>query len=402
MGKTVYIFSQYAVSPNIPGGTRHFNIAAELTKKGYAAYIIAGNFSHYKKEKHKAFTGYYNVEDVNGVNFILVNTFSYTRNNWRRLINSIDYGIKCYRVSLELARSNVKPDVIIVKVAPPSVAAAAYLLSKKLRARLFMDIGELWPEAFATSGKMSRRSPVYILLKKTMMFFYRRAEKIICANDDMRKHFISIGLGARTIYLPPGIRIKTPSTNEVVFKRPAQFRVIYAGAYQSLYPLPMVLEAAKIVKDAGYGHISFIFIGDGTQKDDLVKRTGELGLDTVEFHNPIPKKDIPDFLSAASALILIEKDVAYGFSNKLLDYLDAGRPIIYASPVPNEGLFASGCCIKALNDDPRSIADAVIKIATMSDDKWSDMARDARRYLRENHDIEKISGKLVEAFEGNG
>ena len=31
----IWIFNHYAITPNLPGGTRHFDFAKELKKRGY-------------------------------------------------------------------------------------------------------------------------------------------------------------------------------------------------------------------------------------------------------------------------------------------------------------------------------------------------------------------------------
>ena len=98
-----------------------------------------------------------------------------------------------------------------------------------------------------------------------------------------------------------------------------------------------------------------------------------------------------EFLEKGLFFILIEKDISFGFPSKLLDYLYVGRPVIYASPAYNKNLMQSGCCIEASNNDPKHIADAVIKILSMSEERWRQMCISARSNLSENHDIEKMA-----------
>ncbi len=109
----------------------------------------------------------------------------------------------------------------------------------------------------------------------------------------------------------------------------------------------------------------------------------------------MPKQDLIDFLKNASAFILIEKRASYGFPNKIIDYLTAGKPIIYASPVRHE-VLNSGCCIEASNDDPRSIASAVRTITSMPEYKLGEIKSTAKEFLRKHHNIQTLAQRLIE------
>ncbi len=393
--KTVFMFNQYASSPGIPGSTRHFNLARELARKGYDIYIFSSNFNHMTKKNMRSVCGLYAIEEVEGVKYIRMNTFRYYDNNWRRLINIIDYGIKSYRISLKLFENGVRPEVIIGTVAHPFSVASAYRVSKKLNARFFVDIGDLWPEVFVTSGKISERNIIYITVKKIMFYFYKKAEKILCLTEETKAYFDKRGFENKTILLPPGIKLADDALIDSAPEKPGKFKVIYAGSFQPIYPLENIIKAAKAIEDSGNDHIQFILIGDGIQKERITRLTRELNLNNVELLDPMPKQDLIDFLKSASAFILIEKRASYGFPNKIIDYLTAGKPIIYASPVRHE-VLNSGCCIEASNDDPKSIADTAISISHMSERKREEIMSTAKTFLNKNHNIEILAQRLIE------
>ncbi|WP_027364768.1 hypothetical protein [Desulfotruncus alcoholivorax] len=41
--KEIWFINQYAVTPDLPGGTRHYDLAVELVKNGYAVRIFTSN-----------------------------------------------------------------------------------------------------------------------------------------------------------------------------------------------------------------------------------------------------------------------------------------------------------------------------------------------------------------------
>ena len=138
MGKTLWVLNHYAISPDMPGITRHFDLALELVKKGHDVTIFASGFDHstrkYVKitpeEKMK-------VETYDGVRFVWVNTFPYKDNNWRRVVNMLSYG---WRV-LWCDRGIPKSDVIIGSSMHPFAALAGWWLARRHKARFVLKLG---------------------------------------------------------------------------------------------------------------------------------------------------------------------------------------------------------------------------------------------------------------------
>ncbi len=392
---TVYMFNQYASYPGVPGSTRHYNLARELVRQGIGVYIFSSNFSHMLKSRIRDVDGPYMIEEVDGVNYVRMNTFGYFHNNWRRVLNMADYARKSYSIAKDLARKGIVPDVVMGTVAHPFSVGSAHFTAKKLGARFFIDIGDLWPEVFVTSGKMTERHPVYITVGKTMTWFYGKAEKIICLTDEARNYFKSRGYGDKTILLPPGIRLNGSPPCAPAPASGGSFRVVYAGSFQPIYPLDTVIKAARVLKDRGRDDVRFMLVGGGVQTDSLKSLAGDIGADNVEFIPPMPKGELLEFLKTASAFVLIEKKASYGFPNKIIDYLSSGAPIIYASPV-RHAILGSGSCVEAPHDEAEGMADAILRVSSMSPEERNDMAECGTRFLKENHDIELLAGRLIE------
>ena len=76
--------------------------------------------------------------------------------------------------------------------------------------------------------------------------------------------------------------------------------------------------------------IRFRFVGDGPEKQSLVKQA--IDLKSVSFEDPVPKAQIPSLMAESDAILLSLRDVplfSYGVSpNKLYDAYAIGRPVI--------------------------------------------------------------------------
>ena len=86
---------------------------------------------------------------------------------------------------------------------------------------------------------------------------------------------------------------------------------MYLGAHGQANALDVLLDAARIVKERGYDDIRFVLIGDGPEKPRLIKMSKELGLENVEFRNPVPKSNVPDVLREADAFLLTWKTLQF-------------------------------------------------------------------------------------------
>ena len=75
----IWIFNQYAHGPDLPGGTRHYDLGRELVKRGHRVVIFATSFHHYLHRGTRLQPGErWKIEDVNGIKFVWLRTSPYS------------------------------------------------------------------------------------------------------------------------------------------------------------------------------------------------------------------------------------------------------------------------------------------------------------------------------------
>jgi len=83
----IWIFNHYAITPNMPGEMRHYDLAQELVKRGYQVTIFASSFHHGLRQEMKlARNEKWKVENVDGVKFIWIKTFPRVGASWENII----------------------------------------------------------------------------------------------------------------------------------------------------------------------------------------------------------------------------------------------------------------------------------------------------------------------------
>ncbi|MDI6880396.1 MAG: glycosyltransferase family 4 protein, partial [Desulfitobacteriaceae bacterium] len=284
MSKSLWILNHYAISPDMPGGTRHFDLARELVRKGYDVTIFASGFDHvsrkYLKVKPKERM---RLEEYEGVRFVWINTFPYTQNNWRRVLNMLSYG---WRV-LGCDRGLPKPDAVIGSSMHPFAALAAWWLARRYKARFFFEVRDLWPQTAVDMGAMRPNGLPAKVLYAWEKFMYDKAEKIIVLLPNAKDYVVRRGINQeKVVWLPNGVNLERfdhpepldPSSEvaQVFEKYKDKFKVVYTGAHGIPNGLDVIIEAAKLAQEKNE-NVIFIFIGEGTEKNRLQTKTKNLG-----------------------------------------------------------------------------------------------------------------------------
>jgi len=400
--KNVWILNHAAVTPDMPGGTRHFNLGKELVRKGYTVTIFASS-RRYGTRKDQKLKGedVFRAENYDDVRFIWIRTFPYSKNDWRRVLNWLSYMVRVIRIGTKLKEN---PEVVIGSSVHLFSPLAAYVLSRIKKSRFFFEVRDLWPQSIIDIGSIPEYHPGIMFFRLLERFLYKKAEKIITLLPKAGEYIANIGIPKKKItWIPNGVNIACftdiPLGNRASFTK---FVVMYLGSHGQANALDVVLDAAKIIQDRRVNEVQFIFVGDGPEKENLIKQSKLLNLRNVEFKNPVPKHIIPEIMSEADAFIYILKDspvFKYGVSpNKLFEYMAAWKPVIFACNSCNNPIDEAKAGITTSPRHPELLADAVINLASLSFEERAEMGRRGRQYVEKNHDIRKLAETLIETF----
>ncbi|HEY6247767.1 MAG TPA: glycosyltransferase [Pyrinomonadaceae bacterium] len=106
--------------------------------------------------------------------------------------------------------------------------------------------------------------------------------------------------------------------------RARRFVTIVANMRHEVKDYPMFLRAAQAVKKA-VPDAAFLLAGEGELTDGLQRLASELGVSAATFFLGRCEK-IAELLSISEVCVLSSK--AEGFSNSILEYMAAGRPVV--------------------------------------------------------------------------
>jgi glycosyltransferase involved in cell wall biosynthesis len=402
----IWMVNQYAITPDLPGGTRHFDLGTELVRRGYRVKVFASDVNLSLRKRTKLRPGeLYRVEPWDGVEFVWVQATEYQGNDWRRFQNMIAFATNFLRVARRL-RPGCRPDVIIGSSPHPFAALAAQRASASLGAHFLLELRDLWPQALIDVGGLAESHPAARLMRWLERYLYARAERVIVLAQGSRNYLERWGVPReRVLFLPNGVHLGhfQPGISRDQARARygfSEFTVVYTGAHGPCNSLETILRAGALLRDAP---VQFVLVGDGPSRDDLIRLAESDGVTNVRFLPPIPKGEIPDLLSAADASVITLKNApafAYGVSpNKLFDYMAAARPVICAVPGDMARLVAEAQVgLVCPPEDAASLARTVRQLRAMPEGARASLGRNGRDHLERHYRREALADLLADTL----
>lgn len=386
----IWIFNHHALTPEMGGGTRHYDFAKELIKRGYSVTIFASSFhySKYKELKLYADTDH-QIEEVDGVTFVWLKTRPYRGNGLGRVINMLDYMFKVQKVVDTIEE---KPDVIIGSSVHLFAVYAAYKVAKKLETPFVMEVRDIWPQTLIDMG-ISKWHPFIKVLSVLEKFLYKKADKIISNLPYAYEHIGKFGVKKEDFYwISNGVDVERSQKIKAHKYEQDKLHITYAGAVGQANQLNVLVQAAAAFKDDET--MVFHIIGNGPLLEQLAK----VKTDNVILHGALPKEKAISMIKGSDILFFPLADspvFRFGISsNKLFDYLASKKPIIFASNAKNNPVKESnsGMSIKADNVD--EIVHAINKLKAMEKEALEKFGANGYAYVAKNFSIPILVDRL--------
>ncbi len=401
MNKVIWFINEYAGAPQYGMGMRHYYLAKNLAQKGFDVYIFTSAYSHLLRAFPKIDSSY-KLEKIDNVNFVWIKTIKYKNaHSKKRVLKWWLFSLKLLRIGLK----NIfpKPDVIIASTPEIFHLSPSIYLAKKFRSKFIYEIRDIWPLSLVEIGNISKRNPLIKSMEKIENLALKKSDKIISVLPNYEEYLKekNIDVGKLEI-ISNGICLedykkKESVPKEVLEKFPKnKFIVIYTGTFGKANALEHLIKAADILKK--YKNIHFILVGKGMEEESLKSLVGKLNLKNITFLPPVSKKQIQDLLRRSDVCYIglrKEKIFYYGVSpNKIFDYMYAEKPIIYAINSGNNIVKDANCGISVEAENPKSIAEGILKLYNMSEGERKRLGKNGKEYLLKHHTYEKLADKL--------
>jgi glycosyltransferase involved in cell wall biosynthesis len=301
-----------------------------------------------------------------------------------------------------------KHDVIFA-TSTPLTAGIPGIVAKLLgrKAPFVFEVRDLWPELPRALGM---KNPVALAAMSLLEWLsYRTSDACVGLSpgivEGIRRRVKSdhrIGMIANGCDLDL-FRPGKQSGSNIPNVGPADFVAGFTGAHGIANGLDSVLDGAAELKRRGRTDIKIVLIGDGNQKDRLVRRARDENLNNVIFLPPVPKANVAQITANFDCGLMILANVRafyYGTSpNKFFDYISAGLPVVNNYPGWLADLItANQCGLPVPPDDSGAFADALAQLADEPAVR-TEMGRNARLLAEREFSREMLAKNFTSLLE---
>ena len=233
-----------------------------------------------------------------------------------------------------------RPDVVIATSPQLLVGLSGWWIAFTRQIPFVFEVRDLWPESLIAVGAGKEDSLLYHALGAIAKFLYQRADLIVVVAPAFKDHLMRhwripaekiavVENGVETDLFAPAL----PAANHALRRQLAaegKFLVTYIGTMGNAHGLETLLDAAAHLQQQN-PDVLFFLIGEGAEKARIKSLAESRGLNNVRFLDQQPREQIPAFISASDAcLVLLKKTDVFKtvIPTKMLEFMSCARPVI--------------------------------------------------------------------------
>jgi glycosyltransferase involved in cell wall biosynthesis len=393
---------QYFATPDGSTGTRSYELARRLVAQGHDVTVITSNaqlpdLAHARRVVRTS---------VDGIRLVVIGVAYANEMGYRARIGAfIRFAL---RASLEAAR--VPADVVLASSTPLTIALPGIVARVVRRAPMVFEVRDLWPEMPIAVGALS--NPAAIAAARAVEWVaYRSSAQVIALSPGMADGVAARGISRSRISMIPNgcdrAAFDVPATAGDAIRAelglaPGAPLIVYAGAFGAVNGVEWLADVAAELRPLR-PDARFLLVGRGAGRDALLQRARARGVldETLTVRPPMPKRDIPALLAAATVATSLFRPVPEmesNSANKFFDGLAAGRPVAINYGGWHRTLLAErGAGIALPESDPA--AAAAMLAALVGDEAALARCREGARELARDFDRDRLAEEFAGVLE---
>ena len=345
----------------------------------------------------------YQREIKDGISVVRVWTFVTANEGFfKRTLNYISYMCSAVIFSLFLPKADV-----VLSTSPQFFnGLAGYFVGKMRRIPWVLEIRDLWPESIVAVGAIKSHT-VIKMLEWVERFAYRKADRIVPVTDSFKAYMLEKGIEASKIaVVKNGVDLAQyrPVDGAPVLAKElgltGKFVVSYFGTHGMAHHLETIFDAARRLSHSP--NIVFLMVGDGAERQMLVRMRDTMGLTNVMMLDQQPKSRMPEFWALSDvSLVLLKKSDLFKtvIPSKIFESLAMAKPIVLGVEGESADLLRAaqaGLCI-----EPEDADQLVTRVLELSRDTelCRRLGRNGRKFVMEQFDRIVLARKLASMIE---
>lgn len=247
------------------------------------------------------------------------------------------------------------------------------------KAKGYLILRDMFPE-WAVDLALMKKGPGYYFFKSVAAFQYFVANSIGVQSDSNLHYLSSWATHSRRIEVLSNWLAPSKPNNEKfsldLSKLCGRKLFVYIGNMGIAQGMEMLINLADSLKDRS--DLGFVFVGRGSEKNNLIRLSETLGLDNILFHDEIPSDHVRTLLDYCDVglLALDPRHNSHNIPGKFLAYVEAGLPVLARLNAGTDlckimeehdvGAFYSGSCVRTFSETALTLVDDDSKLAGKS------------------------------------
>ena len=345
-------------------------MAEELRNRGHKVFVVAP-YPKYNITADMEGKSFHEFTDENGIGVIRVQILPHHNVNF--IIRGVSQLTMSYILFPKIKRHiKDKVDAIIAYSPPLPLTDVGRMVKKKYGAKFILNVQDIFPQNAIDLGII--KNPFVI---KFFEWFerraYKNADKITVHSENNKKFLLDkkrinpdkIHVLHNWVDIKEYTNVNGAGSFREKYGLSDKFIFLFAGVIGPSQYLELVINIAKEVKDNS--DIVFLLVGDGMEKDRLVKMVEDYKLKNVIFKPFVSKEEYPKLVKDVDVglVCLSSKNKTPVIPSKILGYMAASIPIVAFLNKESDGhslIKDAGCGYSVVSDEYKKAMDLVMKM----------------------------------------
>lgn len=368
----ILILTQYFPPETGAPQNRLLGLAIQLRKAGDSPFVLTAMPNYPVMQIYPQYKSKWKVkEQINHIPVVRAWIYvSKSKSVVKRLINYFSFVFSSWIVSFSIKEEF---DYVLCESPPLFLGVSGWLISKRKKAKFIFNVSDLWPESAEKLGIISNKFFLNAA-KQLEEFLYKHSFLITGQTQGIAKNISARFPQNQVHWLPNGIDANPNQMQNSNWRiqngfGKNDFLLLYAGIIGHAQGLEVILNAAALLKSNS--QIKFILIGDGPEKEKLLALKTSLELESVFFHDVLPKEKLYEAINAVNAGIIPLRKIELflgAVPSKIFENLLMKKPILLGVDGEAKELFIERkrCGLYFTPEDPGELANAITELSLNS------------------------------------
>jgi len=384
------------------GSNRAFELSKRWIEKGASVTVITG-FPDYPDgvipEEYKNYK--FLQEEYQGIN--VIRTYTVAAPNRGFLKRVISFSSFMFSSIIQGTKASSKQDILIATSPPFSVGIAGYMISRLKRIPFVFEVRDLWPESIIQLGQLKNKFIIKVL-ESIERFLYKKSMHIVPVAESTTAVLKKKGISKSKItVIKNGVNlnevIPQQEDGELRLKLGLNRKTIvtYIGTLGLSHALDRVLETANLLSYKK--EVGFLIIGDGAERENLLKKSQQFDLQNVCFIKKVEKEKIASYYSISDILLVPLKDLPIFkkvIPSKLFEIMAFEKPILISVDGEARSVVESANSGIYVNpEDPNDLKEKILFLAENCD-LVAALGRNGRVFVEKYFDRQKLADDYLD------